>query len=68
MATSQRRSRFPSLAGLLLLRRETIAANPRRYMKMLVVCLGVLLVVDAVAGWPFLVHFFAKILHAAESR
>ena len=32
-----------------------IAANPRRYVKMLVVCLGMLLVVDAVVGWPFLV-------------
>jgi acetyl esterase/lipase len=53
MATSQRRFRFPSLAGLLRLRRETIAANPRRYVKILVVCLGVLLVVDAVVGWPF---------------
>jgi pimeloyl-ACP methyl ester carboxylesterase len=55
MATSQRRSRFPSLAGLLRLRRETIAAHPRRYVKMLLVCLGVLLVVDAVVGWPFFV-------------
>jgi acetyl esterase/lipase len=54
MAEQQRRNRFPSLAGLLRLRRETIAANPRRYVKMLLVCLGVLLVVDAVAGWPFL--------------
>ncbi len=54
MAEQQRRSRFPSLAGLLRLRRETIAAHPRRYVKMLLVCLGVLLVVDAVAGWPFL--------------
>src|ERR1700735_1670889 len=55
MAEQQRRNRFPSLAGLLRLRRETIAANPRRYVKMLLVCLGVLLVVDAVTGWPFLV-------------
>ncbi|WP_158787818.1 S9 family peptidase [Granulicella sp. L46] len=55
MAEQQRRNRFPSLAGLLRLRRETIAANPRRYVKMLLVCLVVLLVVDAVAGWPFLV-------------
>jgi len=55
MAELRRRSRFPSLAGLLRLRRETIAAHPRRYVKMLVVCLGVMLVVDAVAGWPFLV-------------
>jgi len=55
MAEQQRRSQFPSLAGLLRLRRETIAAHPRRYVKMLLVCLGVLLVVDAVAGWPFLV-------------
>jgi pimeloyl-ACP methyl ester carboxylesterase len=55
MAEQQRRNRFPSLAGLLRLRREMIAANPRRYVKMLLVCLSVLLVVDAVAGWPFLV-------------
>ena len=37
------------------MRREAIAANPRRYVKVLLVCLGVLLMVDAVAGWPFLV-------------
>jgi pimeloyl-ACP methyl ester carboxylesterase len=55
MPDLKRSDRFPSLAGLLRLRRETIAANPRRYVKMLLVCLGVLLVVDAVAGWPFLV-------------
>ena len=54
MAEQQRRSRFPSLAGLLRLRRETIDEHPRRYAKMLLVCLGVVLVVDAVAGWPFL--------------
>ena len=54
MTELQRRSHFPSLAGLLRLRRETIAANPRRYVKMLLVCLGVLLVLNAVAGWPFL--------------
>jgi acetyl esterase/lipase len=54
MAEQQRRSRFPSLAGLLRLRRETIAAHPRQYVKMLLICLGVLLVVDAAAGWPFL--------------
>lgn len=55
MATVRRERRFPSLAGLLRLRREMIATNPWRYMKLLLVCLGVLLVVDAVVGWPFLV-------------
>jgi len=49
----QRRSRFPSLAGVLRLRRETIAANPRRYVKMLLVLLAVLLLGNAVAGWPY---------------
>jgi pimeloyl-ACP methyl ester carboxylesterase len=60
MDERRRRFRFPSLAGvslagLLRLRRAAIAANPRRYVRMLLVCLGVLLVVDAAAGWPFLV-------------
>ncbi len=55
MPDLKRSNPFPSLAGLLRLRRERIAANPRRYVKMLVVCLGVVLLVDAVAGWPFLV-------------
>jgi len=50
-----RRSRFPSLAGLLRLRRGTIDAHPRRYVKMLLVVLGVLVVWNAVANWPFLV-------------
>jgi pimeloyl-ACP methyl ester carboxylesterase len=54
MPDLKRSNRFPSLAGVLRLRRETIAANPRRYVKMLLVCLGVVLVVEAVAGWPFL--------------
>lgn len=54
MATWQSDSRFPSLAGLRL-RRETIAASPRRYVKMLLVCLCGLLVVDAVVGWPLVV-------------
>jgi acetyl esterase/lipase len=53
MAEMQRRSRFPSLAGVLRLRRETIAANPRRYVKMLLVLLAVLLLGNAVAGWPY---------------
>jgi acetyl esterase/lipase len=55
MARLQRSSRFPSLAGLLRLRRETIAAHPRRYVKMLLACLCLLLLVDPVVGWPFLV-------------
>ncbi len=55
MKELRRRSRFPSLATLLRMRREAIAARPRRYVKILLVCLGVLLVVDAVVGWPFLV-------------
>lgn len=55
MAELQRRSKFPSLVGLLRLRREAISENPRRYVKMLLVCLGVLLVLDAAVGWPFLV-------------
>ncbi len=54
MPTVQRGNRFPSLAGLLRLRRETIDANPRRYVKILLVCLGLLVVVDAVVGWPYL--------------
>ncbi len=54
MPQPQRRSGFPSLARLLRLRRETIAAQPRRYVKMLLVCLVVLMVTDAVVGWPFL--------------
>ena len=49
------RSRFPSLAGLLRLRRDAIALQRARYVKLLLVCLGLLLVVDAVAGWPYLV-------------
>jgi acetyl esterase/lipase len=55
MGEMQRRSRFPSLAGLMRLRREAIATQRARYVKLLLVCLGLLLVVDAVAGWPFLV-------------
>jgi pimeloyl-ACP methyl ester carboxylesterase len=54
MPDSQRSKRFPSPARLLRLRREAIAANPRRYVKMLLVCMGVLLLVDAMVGWPFL--------------
>jgi acetyl esterase/lipase len=54
MSRSHRRSVFPSLAHLLRLRREAIAMHPRRYVKMLLVCLVALLVTDAVAGWPFL--------------
>lgn len=34
------------------MRREAIASNPRRYVTMLLVCLGVLLVVDGAVGWP----------------
>ncbi len=49
-----RRSGFPSLARVLRLRREAIAAHPRRYVKMLLICLGVLLAIDAVVGWPLL--------------
>jgi hypothetical protein len=40
---------LPWLA-LLRLRRETIAANPRRYVKMLLVLLAVLLVVECGGG------------------
>lgn len=54
MSQPQRRSEFPSLARLLRLRREEIAAHPRRYVKLLLVCLAVLLLTDAVVGWPFL--------------
>ena len=54
MPTLRRGNRFPSLAGLLRLRRETIDAHPRRYVKILLACLGVLLVVDAVVAWPHL--------------
>jgi acetyl esterase/lipase len=54
MPEPKRRSEFPTLARLLHLRRDAIAASPRRYVKMLLVCLGVLLVIDAVVGWPFL--------------
>jgi len=53
MGEMQRSSRFPSLAGVLRLRRETIAANPRRYVKLLLILLGFLLMVNAVAGWPY---------------
>jgi acetyl esterase/lipase len=54
MPEPQRRSGFPSLARLLRLRREAIAVRPRRYMKMLMVCLAIVLAIDAVIGWPFL--------------
>jgi acetyl esterase/lipase len=54
MSQPKSRSGFPSLAPLLRLRREAIGAQPRRYVKMLLVCLVVLLVTDAVLGWPFL--------------
>jgi acetyl esterase/lipase len=54
MSRLQRRSGFPSLAHLLRLRREAISTHPRRYIRMLLVCLVALLVIDAVAGWPFL--------------
>lgn len=53
MGEMQRSSRFPSLAGVLRLRRETIAANPRRYVKLLLILPGFLLMVNAVAGWPY---------------
>jgi acetyl esterase/lipase len=54
MPEPKRRSEFPTLARLLRMRRDAIATSPRRYVKMLLVCLGVLLVIDAVVSWPFL--------------
>jgi acetyl esterase/lipase len=54
MSQSQRRSGFTSIAHLLRLRREAIRTDPRRYVKMLLVCLVALLLIDAVVGWPFL--------------
>jgi acetyl esterase/lipase len=54
MPEPKRRSKVPAIARLLHLRRDAIATSPRRYVKMLLVCLGLLLVIDAVVGWPFL--------------
>jgi acetyl esterase/lipase len=54
MSQSQRRSGFTSIAHLLRMRREAIHTDPRRYVKMLLVCLVGLLLIDAVVGWPFL--------------
>ena len=54
MATMRRGPQFPSLAGLLRWRREAIEGNPRRYVKLLLACLALALLVDLVMGWPFL--------------
>jgi pimeloyl-ACP methyl ester carboxylesterase len=55
MPDSQRIVRLPPLARGLRLRREAIAAWPRRCMKMLLVCLAMLVATDAAGGEPYLV-------------
>ncbi|MGC9198807.1 MAG: alpha/beta hydrolase [Acidobacteriaceae bacterium] len=53
MAKPLHRSAPPSLAHVLRLRREAIANHPRRYMAALLLCLTVLVAVDAALLWPY---------------
>ncbi len=48
-------SLLPSLARILRMRRDAIATHPRRYRMTLLALLVILLTVDAVVGWPYVV-------------